>query len=100
MVVLSEVKRLKRTAIGGIGARGRRARYSCWKMGTKSGGTANLSLTQDAGLLWLRAVLTLLILVEVEVVGLLGEQSLGLVGKVLTTLDGFFSREIKTRFAR
>src|ERR1700691_2399075 len=40
MVVFSEVKRRKRTAIGGIGGCGRRARYSSWKIGTKSEGTA------------------------------------------------------------
>jgi hypothetical protein len=34
MVVFSEVKRRKRTAMGGIGALGRNARYSSWKTET------------------------------------------------------------------
>jgi hypothetical protein len=37
MVVFSEVKRRKRTEMGGIGARGRRARYSSSKIRTKAG---------------------------------------------------------------
>src|SRR4029079_8305719 len=36
IVVFSDVKRRKRTAIGGIGARGRNARYSCSKIGMRS----------------------------------------------------------------
>src|ERR1700728_2820333 len=47
IVVFSEVKRRKRTAIGGKGARGRSMRYSCWKIGTKSGGTVNSRLQYD-----------------------------------------------------
>ncbi len=39
MVVFSEVKRRKRTAMGGIGALGRNARYSSWKTGTISADT-------------------------------------------------------------
>jgi hypothetical protein len=39
MVVFSEVKRRKRTAMGGIGALGRKARYSSRKIGTKSTAT-------------------------------------------------------------
>src|SRR5208283_4282612 len=39
MVVLSDVKRRKRTWIGGMGARGRRLRYSSRKMAEGSGDT-------------------------------------------------------------
>jgi len=39
MRVFSEVYRRKRTTMGGIGALGRNARYSCSKMGTKSAAT-------------------------------------------------------------
>src|SRR6185503_15431453 len=36
MVVFRDVKRRKRTAMEGIGARGRNARYSCSKIGMRS----------------------------------------------------------------
>src|ERR1700689_4179699 len=49
MVVLSEGKRRKRTEIGGMGARGRRARYSCSKIWTNSGDVTafRLQVTDD-----------------------------------------------------
>jgi hypothetical protein len=50
MVVFSEVKRRKRTAMGGIGARGRNARYSSRKIGTKSTVTKMEGSIQGAGI--------------------------------------------------
>src|SRR5580692_6405649 len=47
MVVFSEVKRRKRTAMGGIGARGRRTRYSSRKIGTKSTATKMEGSTKE-----------------------------------------------------
>jgi hypothetical protein len=48
MVVFSEVKRRKRTVMGGIGALGRKARYSCSKMGTNSALTTSRVSLQGA----------------------------------------------------
>ena len=40
----------------------------------------------------------LLVFVEVEVLGLLGKQALGLVGQVFAALDGFLARLVEARF--
>jgi len=45
------------------------------------------------------AILSLLILVQVEVFRLLREKALGLIGKIFATLNGFFARQIEARFA-
>ena len=50
-------------------------------------------------LLGLDAFLARLVFVELEVLGLLGEDAAGLVGEVFAALDGFFSSEVEGGFA-
>lgn len=112
MVVFSEVNRRKRTAMGGIGARGRKTRYSSWKMAAKSaltkmeGSTApppnfrapqsltpeNSELRTDLLRLGLRPILAPLILVQVEVFGLLLQHLRRLIGQILLAVNGLFAR--------
>jgi len=129
MVVFSDVNRRKRTAIGGIGARGRKARYSCSKIEIRSTVTKFEISTCGTGgqergsrskgqiyeiksisavpgyearrLLWLGlgAFLAAFVFVSLEVGGLLGEESLGLVRNVLTGFNRFFAGEIECVFA-
>ena len=57
------------------------------------------SIEDSAPRFWLGTFLTLFLFVKSEVLGLLAQQALRLVGQILSGFDGFLTREIERGFS-